>query len=62
MQSFITQDSRDRDFMVKNMNSFGVPILNYVKDESYVRSPFEISKEVCGTRLQFSGGFEFTCT
>lgn len=46
LQSFITQDSSDRDFLVKNLQSFDVPILNYVRDESGRKAPFEISKQV----------------
>lgn len=46
LQSFITQDSGDRDFLVKNLQSFDVPILNYVRNESGQKAPFEISKQV----------------
>ncbi|KAK6232571.1 hypothetical protein SCA6_002644 [Theobroma cacao] len=45
-KSFITQDSSDRDFLVKNLQSFDVPILNYVRDESGRKAPFEISKQM----------------
>lgn len=45
-KSFITQDSGDRDFLVKNLQSFDVPILNYVRNESGQKAPFEISKQM----------------
>lgn len=45
-QSFITQDSGDRDFLVKNLQPFDVPILNYVREESGRKAPPEISKQV----------------
>ncbi|XP_020532841.1 structural maintenance of chromosomes protein 5 isoform X2 [Jatropha curcas] len=45
-KSFITQDPSDRDFLVKNLKSFDVPILNYVRDEHRPKEPFHISKEM----------------
>ncbi|OMO50483.1 RecF/RecN/SMC [Corchorus capsularis] len=45
-KSFITQDSRDRDFLVKNLESFDVPILNYVGGQSDRKEPFEISNQM----------------
>ncbi|KAL0561835.1 hypothetical protein IC582_002280 [Cucumis melo] len=45
-KSFITQDSDDRDIMVKNLGSFGVPILNYVGGERRTNQHFELSEEV----------------
>ncbi|XP_050387730.1 structural maintenance of chromosomes protein 5 isoform X2 [Argentina anserina] len=44
-KSFITQDSRDRDLLVKNLKSFEVPVLNYVGNESQ-REPLHISEEM----------------
>lgn len=45
-KSFITQDSGDRDFLVKNLQPFDVPILNYVREESGRKAPPEISKQM----------------
>lgn len=45
LQSFITQDSGDRDFLVKNMKGFDVPILNYVEDKFHRKDPFQVSEE-----------------
>ncbi|XP_048329060.2 structural maintenance of chromosomes protein 5-like isoform X2 [Ziziphus jujuba] len=45
-KSFITQDSGDRDHLVKNLRSFDVPVLNYVDKESSRKKPFEISEEM----------------
>ncbi|KAM5552127.1 structural maintenance of chromosomes protein 5 [Rosa sericea] len=44
-KSFITQDSRDRDLLVRNLKSFDVPVLNYVGNESR-QEPFHISEEM----------------
>ncbi|GAB4832518.1 Structural maintenance of chromosomes protein 5 [Ancistrocladus abbreviatus] len=38
-KSFITQDPSDRDFLVKHMKTFDVPIVNYVPDEDHRRPP-----------------------
>ncbi|KAJ6964611.1 hypothetical protein NC652_002761 [Populus alba x Populus x berolinensis] len=46
VQSFITQDPRDRDFLVRNLKSFDVPILNYVGDKYRHKEPFFISNEM----------------
>lgn len=46
LQSFITQDTGDRDYLVRNLRSFDVPILNYVGGNSSDRAPFQISEEV----------------
>lgn len=46
MQAFITQDATDRDFLVRNMRSFNLPVLNVV-DERQSRVPFKITEEVC---------------
>lgn len=47
LQSFITQDSRDRDLLVKNFKSFDIPVLNYVGNGSDHGEPFQVSDEVC---------------
>lgn len=44
-KAFITQDAADRDFLVRNMRSFDVPILN-VSDESQSRVPFQVTEEM----------------
>jgi len=46
IQSFITQDSGDRDLLVKHLQFFDVPILNYTGDGGHQREPFEISEDV----------------
>lgn len=48
-QSFITQDPVDRDFLVRNLKSFDVPILNYVRNEYHFKDPFEVSEKVYAT-------------
>lgn len=50
LQSFITQDPDDRDFLVKNLRSFDVPVLNYVRNEDRHKEPFQISEEVLSLR------------
>ncbi|KAJ0975605.1 hypothetical protein J5N97_017570 [Dioscorea zingiberensis] len=45
-KSFITQDTDDRDFLVRNLRSFDVPILNYLGDSRSDRISFQISDEV----------------
>ncbi|KAK4253755.1 hypothetical protein QN277_010391 [Acacia crassicarpa] len=45
-KSFITQDSEDRDLLVKNLNSFDVPILNYTGGDCSQREPFQISEDM----------------
>ncbi|GAB2300145.1 Structural maintenance of chromosomes protein 5 [Dionaea muscipula] len=45
-KSFITQDSDDRDFLVRNMKSYDVPILNYVPDKGLHRGPPQISEKM----------------
>ncbi|KAL4600946.1 hypothetical protein ACB092_11G236600 [Castanea dentata] len=45
-KSFITQDPRDRDFLVKNLKSFDVPVLNYTGDESRAPLPFQLTREM----------------
>ncbi|XP_070043138.1 structural maintenance of chromosomes protein 5 isoform X1 [Nicotiana tabacum] len=44
-KAFITQDAADRDFLVKNMRSFNLPVLN-VADERPSRVPFKITEEM----------------
>ncbi|KAK2440243.1 structural maintenance of chromosomes protein [Trifolium repens] len=38
-KSFITQDPRDRDFLVNNLRNFDVPVLNYTGRDSRQREP-----------------------
>ncbi|GAV75400.1 SMC_N domain-containing protein [Cephalotus follicularis] len=45
-KSFITQDSGDRDFLVKNLRIFDVPVLNYVRGDSRHNESFQISEEM----------------
>ncbi|KAI9116670.1 hypothetical protein K1719_012328 [Acacia pycnantha] len=45
-KSFITQDSEDRDLLVKNLNSFDVPVLNYTGGDCSQREPFQISEDM----------------
>ncbi|KAK7369640.1 hypothetical protein VNO80_11682 [Phaseolus coccineus] len=45
-KSFITQDSGDRDLLVKHLQFFDVPVLNYTGgDDGPQREPFEISED-----------------
>jgi len=46
MQSFITQDPCDRDFLVNNLRHYNVPVLNYTGRDSQQRKPSEISPGV----------------
>lgn len=45
-KSFITQDSGDRDHLVKNLRSFDVPVLNFVRDDRGRKEAFSISNEM----------------
>ncbi|KAM4070781.1 hypothetical protein ACB094_11G010200 [Castanea mollissima] len=45
-KSFITQDPRDRDFLVKNLKSFDVPVLNYMGDDGRAPLPFQLTREM----------------
>ncbi|KAK9169853.1 hypothetical protein Syun_001993 [Stephania yunnanensis] len=45
-KSFITQDAADRDFLVRNMRSFDIPVLNYVGDRDSGNSSFEVTGEM----------------
>ncbi|KAG7945746.1 hypothetical protein I3843_14G004900 [Carya illinoinensis] len=44
-KSFITQDPGDRDFLVKNLRLFDVPVLNYMGD-GRPNLPFQLSEEM----------------
>ncbi|KAJ0975631.1 hypothetical protein J5N97_017596 [Dioscorea zingiberensis] len=46
IESFITQDTDDRDFLLQNLRPFDVPILNYLGDSSGDRISFQISGEI----------------
>ncbi|CAN6485956.1 unnamed protein product [Victoria cruziana] len=46
LESFITQDPADRDFLVRSLASFDIPVLNYVGDERPHRGPPEISDKM----------------
>ncbi|KAE9616263.1 putative structural maintenance of chromosomes protein [Lupinus albus] len=45
-KSFITQDSSDRDLLVKHLKPFGVPVLNFTGVDGQQREPFEISEDM----------------
>ncbi|XP_031264641.1 structural maintenance of chromosomes protein 5 isoform X1 [Pistacia vera] len=45
-KSFITQDASDRDFLVKNLRLFDVPVLNYVSNDSHRKEPGQITEEM----------------
>ncbi|XP_020114190.1 structural maintenance of chromosomes protein 5 [Ananas comosus] len=45
-KSFITQDGSDRDFLVRNLKSYDIPILNYVPERGSRRAPFNITPEM----------------
>ncbi|XP_062115541.1 structural maintenance of chromosomes protein 5 isoform X2 [Humulus lupulus] len=45
-KSFITQDPHDRDLLVKNLKSFGVPTLNYVAGKHFSADPYQISEQM----------------
>ncbi|PON84829.1 Structural maintenance of chromosomes protein [Trema orientale] len=45
-KSFITQDSHDRDLLVKNLRPFQVPTLNYVADQGSYKEPYQISERM----------------
>lgn len=42
-KSFITQDPRDRDFLVNNLRNYDVPVLNYTGHDNQREPPPEIS-------------------
>lgn len=45
-KAFITQDPSDRDLLVENLRPFGLPIINYVRDEGSQKTPFQITEEM----------------
>uniref|UniRef100_A0A1D1YS75 Structural maintenance of chromosomes protein 5 n=1 Tax=Anthurium amnicola TaxID=1678845 RepID=A0A1D1YS75_9ARAE len=45
-KSFITQDPSDRDFLVKNLKSFGVPVLNFVNEEGGTEMPLQLTSKM----------------
>ncbi|WCJ18564.1 structural maintenance of chromosomes 5 [Euphorbia peplus] len=45
-KSFITQDSHDRDLLVRYLKNFDVPILNYSNDGYHVKEPFQVSDKM----------------
>ncbi|KAJ6844319.1 structural maintenance of chromosomes protein 5 [Iris pallida] len=45
-KSFITQDPADRDFLVRNLKAFDIPILNFVEQRGRNKEPFQISREM----------------
>ncbi|XP_074559308.1 structural maintenance of chromosomes protein 5 isoform X2 [Curcuma longa] len=45
-KSFITQDPEDRDFLVRNLKSCNVPILNYVENRGTNRMTFQVSNRM----------------
>lgn len=45
-KSFVTQDSEDRDLLVRNLKRFDVPVLNYVGDGGNQKAPFHISDQM----------------
>ncbi|XP_052193685.1 structural maintenance of chromosomes protein 5 [Diospyros lotus] len=46
-KSFVTQDSGDRDFLVKNIGSLDIPVINHVGDENRDEGIFHASDEMC---------------
>ncbi|XP_050212137.1 structural maintenance of chromosomes protein 5 isoform X2 [Mercurialis annua] len=44
-KSFITQDPSDRDVLVKNLNTFDVPIINYTRENRH-KEAFHISEKM----------------
>ncbi|CAA7395978.1 unnamed protein product [Spirodela intermedia] len=45
-KSFVTQDAADRDFLVKNLKSFDVPVLNFTDEGGTTEIPFQLSQEM----------------
>jgi chromosome segregation ATPase len=45
-KSFITQDSFDRDLLVKNLKQFDIPVLNYTGNREMRRAPTPVSDEM----------------
>jgi len=44
-KSFITQDASDRDYMVRQMKKYGIPVLNYAGERTRTR-PLNITPEM----------------
>ncbi|CAI9102992.1 OLC1v1001399C1 [Oldenlandia corymbosa var. corymbosa] len=45
-KAFITQDSGDRDFLVENLRSFEVPVINHIGGERHDKGTFRITDEM----------------
>ncbi|XP_057807772.1 structural maintenance of chromosomes protein 5 [Salvia miltiorrhiza] len=45
-KAFITQDSEDRDLLVKNLRSFDVPVINYVMTGNHQSDSFQATDEM----------------
>eukprot|EP01018_Ginkgo_biloba_P038498 Gb_33241 [translate_table: standard] len=45
-KSFITQDSDDRDLLVRNLKPFDIPVLNYTGNREMRKAPMEVSDEM----------------
>ncbi|KAG8391192.1 hypothetical protein BUALT_Bualt01G0162100 [Buddleja alternifolia] len=45
-KAFITQDSEDRDLLVRNLRYFDVPVINHVPNEGRRREPFQTTDEM----------------
>lgn len=45
-KAFITQDSADRDYLVKNLRSFDVAVINHLANERCNPEPLQISQEM----------------
>ncbi|CAN6215872.1 unnamed protein product [Urochloa humidicola] len=45
-KAFITQDASDRDYLVKHIGNYGIPILNYIGDERQRKQPYNITPEM----------------
>ncbi|CAL5041228.1 unnamed protein product [Urochloa decumbens] len=45
-KAFITQDASDRDYLVKNIKDYRIPILNYVDDKQQWKQPYNITPEM----------------
>ncbi|KAL5203163.1 hypothetical protein ABZP36_014115 [Zizania latifolia] len=45
-KSFITQHASDRDLLVRQLKQYGIPVLNYMGDNSIRREPLNITLEM----------------
>ncbi|XP_078433795.1 structural maintenance of chromosomes 5 [Wolffia australiana] len=45
-KSFVTQDAADRDFLVKHLKSFDVPVLNVTDEGEPIEASFKLSHEM----------------